>query len=165
MIRDFNWTDIPAATIIEQDAFPDDTWSPESFWGELARSAVSGRYFAAEVDQKLAGYAGVAFAGDDAHLQTIAVAEVSRGEGVGRGLLAAVCAEAVARKSHRCLLDVRPHNEAAIALYSSVGFRELAIRPGYYPGGGDALVMAIEFVAPTGSALQSDLTSEEGSSE
>ncbi len=149
MIRDFEWTDIPAACAIEGAAFPHDTWSPESFWGELARSATSGHYFAADVDGDLVGYAGVAFAGDDAHLQTLAVAMQGQGRGTGRALLDAVLARAAANNAHRCLLEVKPDNEPAIELYASVGFARFGTRPDYYPGGEAALVMEVELRSQT----------------
>jgi len=141
VIRDFRWTDIPDACAIEAHAFPDDTWSAESFWGELARTISGGRYFAAEQDAELLGYAGVAFTGDDAHLQTLAVADQARGRGVGAELLTAVLAEAAAQAARRCLLEVRADNEAALHLYVGAGFRLLGTRPGYYAGGGEALVL------------------------
>ncbi|MGB3675776.1 MAG: ribosomal protein S18-alanine N-acetyltransferase [Candidatus Nanopelagicales bacterium] len=142
MIRGFHWTDIPDACAIEAHAFPDDTWSAESFWGELARTIVGGRYFAADDEAgTLLGYAGVAFTGDDAHLQTLAVAEQARGKGVGAQLLGAVLAEAADRNADRCLLEVRADNTAALHLYTGAGFERLGTRPGYYVGGGEALVL------------------------
>lgn len=182
MIRDFHWTDIPTACQIEAYSFPVDTWSPESFWGELARPREAGRYFAAvsggelggsgggiddtgggevgelglgvDSDGELLGYAGVAFTGDDAHLQTIAVAAPARGRGVGRVLVAAVIEEAVAQGARRCLLEVSPDNAPALALYDALGFQEFGTRPGYYPGGGDALVLAKNLAAsePSGGS-------------
>lgn len=145
MIRDFRWTDIPDACAIEAQAFPQDTWSAESFWGELARAVAGGRYFAAGQSHQLLGYAGVAFNGDDAHLQTLAVSDHARGQGVGAKLLAAVLAEVEDRNADRCLLEVRADNEAALRLYKSAGFRQLGARPGYYPGGGEALVLERPF--------------------
>ncbi|MEX2365017.1 MAG: GNAT family N-acetyltransferase, partial [Pseudohongiellaceae bacterium] len=43
-------------------------------------------------------------------------------------------------------LEVRPSNQAAIRLYEKTGFKEIGIRPDYYPdkfGREDALVMAL----------------------
>ena len=45
------------------------------------------------------------------------------------------------------LLEVRPSNEAARALYAAAGFTEIGIRKGYYPDGGgreDAVVLQLE---------------------
>ena len=43
-------------------------------------------------------------------------------------------------------LEVRPSNEGAKALYTRFGFRQVAVRPGYYPahaGREDALVLTL----------------------
>ena len=48
----------------------------------------------------------------------------------------------------KVFLEVRPSNERAIALYTSMGFKEVGVRPGYYPAEGgreDAIVLSIEF--------------------
>ena len=45
------------------------------------------------------------------------------------------------------LLEVRPSNEKALALYRHYGFRQIGVRRGYYPAEGgreDALVMTHE---------------------
>ena len=45
------------------------------------------------------------------------------------------------------LLEVRPSNEKALALYRHFGFRQIGVRRGYYPAEGgreDALVMTHE---------------------
>jgi ribosomal-protein-alanine N-acetyltransferase len=50
------------------------------------------------------------------------------------------------RGAQRIFLEVRPSNLAAKALYCRFGFRELAVRPGYYPaldGREDALVLTL----------------------
>ena len=44
-------------------------------------------------------------------------------------------------------LEVRPSNTAALALYESLGFNQLGLRPRYYPGpkGGGCLGNGAEF--------------------
>jgi ribosomal-protein-alanine N-acetyltransferase len=42
---------------------------------------------------------------------------------------------------HRVLLEVARGNAAAVALYESLGFRVVNVRPRYYPSGEDALEM------------------------
>lgn len=75
------------------------------------------------------------------------VAAGQRRRGIGRALLA----EAVdwARRSgiRKLELHVFPHNEAAIALYESVGFRREGLRRGHYRRGDeyvDAVLMALD---------------------
>jgi ribosomal-protein-alanine N-acetyltransferase len=50
--------------------------------------------------------------------------------------------QAEEKRISKVLLEVRPSNQAAVALYRSLGFKILYQRPGYYePDGEDALVM------------------------
>ena len=54
----------------------------------------------------------------------------------------------VARKhgAVQMFLEVRPSNTAAVRLYESFGFNEMAIRRGYYPARGgreDAILMGM----------------------
>ncbi|MGF1663928.1 MAG: ribosomal protein S18-alanine N-acetyltransferase [Kineosporiaceae bacterium] len=143
-IRRMRWWDITAAVEIEQRAFPDDAWSVETFWAELAERATR-RYVVAETGGRLVGYAGIAVVGAEADLQTIAVAAEARGAGLGRRLLAEVTAAAAAEGVRRLLLEVRADNPAAVALYRSAGWDETGRRRGYYrrsdAGSVDALVM------------------------
>lgn len=51
-----------------------------------------------------------------------------------------------ARGAQHVFLEVRPSNLRAKALYSRFGFRQVAVRPGYYPaiaGREDALVLTL----------------------
>ncbi len=87
------------------------------------------------------GMAIARVAGDEAELLTLAVLPVVQGRGLGGGLLAAALAEAARRGAATMLLEVAPGNGAARALYGRAGFGEVGLRRGYYPDGGDALVM------------------------
>ncbi len=142
-LRAFRWTDIPAAVRIEVEAFPYDPWSVETFWSELAQVPSGALYLAAVTEGRIDGYAGMTFVDADAHLQTLAVIPSLRGRGIGRHLLTALLAEATGRGMRRCLLEVKPDNDSAIALYQRTGFTELGTRPGYFPGGEPALVLEL----------------------
>lgn len=87
---------------------------------------------------------GQAVAGE-AELLTLATDPHVRREGRGRACLRAFEAEARARGAERLFLEVAADNAAALALYLSEGFAELARRKRYYarPEGGpvDALVL------------------------
>jgi ribosomal-protein-alanine N-acetyltransferase len=138
------WWDVGAAVAIERRSFPDDAWSAETFWSELAERATR-RYVVAEAGGRLVGYAGIAVVGAEADLQTIAVTDGARGTGLGRRLLGEVTAAAAAEGVRRMYLEVRADNPAAIALYRSAGWQETGRRRGYYrrsdAGSVDALVM------------------------
>jgi ribosomal-protein-alanine N-acetyltransferase len=69
---------------------------------------------------------------DEVELLLCAVAPGWRGRGIGRQMMEQVAESARSRGASRLFLEVREGNEAAIALYRSVGFRIEGRRPGYY---------------------------------
>jgi RimJ/RimL family protein N-acetyltransferase len=75
------------------------------------------------------------------------VAASHRRRGIGRALLDEAVDWARAAGIRKLELHVFPHNEAAIALYESVGFRREGMRRGHYRRGAeylDAILMAID---------------------
>lgn len=91
------------------------------------------------------GYAVLMPLPGEAELLNITVAPEARGRGLGRLLLAQVCAGAQARGAERLFLEVRASNTPARSLYMHDGFAELGLRRAYYalPEGGreDAILM------------------------
>lgn len=141
-IRAMHWTDLAAAHAIEQQAFGSGAWSLESFWSELAGVPDTRTYLVAlDSAGSVAGYAGLAFAGSDADVQTIAVAATARRAGTGARLLAALVTEAARREAAWIHLEVSARNAAAIALYERFGFEPVRRRPDYYGPGNDAVIM------------------------
>jgi len=138
--------DLDALDTLEHITFPSDAWSREMIAAELA--GPHGHYLAAVDDRgEVIGYAGLlAPAGSgQADIQTIAVAEPSRRQGIGAALLDALLAEAREREAGEVFLEVRADNPAAESLYVTRGFARIAIRPAYYqPDGVDAVVMKLE---------------------
>lgn len=65
---------------------------------------------------------GVWWAAEDALLEDLYVLESARGSGLGRALLDLAVQEARERGCRRIELDVNDNNEAALALYRSLGF-------------------------------------------
>lgn len=137
--------DLDAIMRLERTSFPTDAWSEAMMREEL--SSPHGWYIVDEEAGRLVGYAGlraVAGAGD-ADVQTITVAEGSRGHGRGRGLLRALLEEASRRAVHSVFLEVRADNPVAQALYASEGFIEIGRKPRYYqPDDVDAVVMRLD---------------------
>ncbi|NHZ62380.1 ribosomal protein S18-alanine N-acetyltransferase [Massilia genomosp. 1] len=82
---------------------------------------------------------------DEAHLLNVAVAAARQGEGLGRYLLDKVAACARGLSMDSILLEVRPSNERALAVYLQYGYTEIGRRRGYYPAHDgkreDAIVM------------------------
>jgi ribosomal-protein-alanine N-acetyltransferase len=77
----------------------------------------------------------------------LATAPNMRRSGVARTLLQQALDRNLRTGLECILLEVRPSNLAAIALYRSFGFSEIDRRLGYYSDGEDALVMQLK---PTG---------------
>ncbi len=79
---------------------------------------------------------------DEIQMLNLAVHPDYRRQGLGRQLMTFLLAQAEEKRVSKVLLEVRPSNQIAIALYHSLGFKILYRRPGYYePEGEDALVM------------------------
>ncbi|OUE30711.1 tRNA N6-adenosine threonylcarbamoyltransferase [Clavibacter michiganensis] len=136
--------DLPALMRLETSTFVSDAWSADAMRGELTTR--HGWYVVAVdgADDRILGYAGLSCPRGvhAADVQTIAVAEGSRGRGIGRALLTRLVAEAHARGAREVLLEVRADNPVAQALYASLGFEPIAVRPHYYqPDDVDAVVM------------------------
>lgn len=133
--------DLDAVMALETASFGLTAWARETMAAEMASEW--GRYVVA-VDGAgaVVGYVGLRAVGVEGDIQTIAVAEAARGEGLGRRLLAQAQQDARDRGVQELFLEVRDDNAPARALYASEGFVEIGVRPGYYqPEGVDAIVM------------------------
>jgi ribosomal-protein-alanine N-acetyltransferase len=135
--------------VIENALFTDDAWSPSTMAAEVAGK--HGHYLVADAeDGAIDGYAGLLApqGGGQADVQTIAVVERARRRGLGRTLMLALLNEARRRGATEVFLEVRADNPGAQALYLSLGFVEIAVRPRYYRGGIDAVIMRLAVPEP-----------------
>ncbi len=168
-VRPFRWWDVAAVRRIEEDLFPEDPWSVEMFWSELADIPASRFYLVADMPASangeareageanepgkpphhtVAGYAGLMTqpaptpGRTEGWVQNIAVAREYQGRGLGTVLLTALLDEAARRNCSEVWLEVRTDNDSAQRLYTRFGFESAGIRRGYYqPGNHDALIM------------------------
>ncbi len=95
---------------------------------------------------ELLGYIVLLVAAGEGHLLNLSVAAACQRRGHGSTLLAEAMRMARGRGAQHLFLEVRPSNSGAKALYRRFGFREVAVRPGYYPaqaGREDALVLTL----------------------
>lgn len=103
-------------------------------------------YVACDAKRRIAGFALVRIAADEAELLTIAVDPKWRGKGLGHALLQAAFDDLLMSPARRMFLEVSEDNVAAIKLYERHGFARIASRKGYYPKpdgtAATALVMA-----------------------
>lgn len=85
---------------------------------------------------------------DELHLLNITVSPHLRKLGLGQRMMAAIEGVAAQQKMPRIILEVRPTNTAALALYEKLGYEQIGMRKNYYPANPetgsreDALVMA-----------------------
>ncbi len=79
---------------------------------------------------------------DESHIILMAVHPQYRRQGFGAGMLLSLLNTAHHRGMKYATLEVRASNEAAIALYTQLGFTSVGKRPNYYADNGeDALVL------------------------
>lgn len=140
-IRRMTESDLDGVMAIERDsyAFP---WS-RGIFRDCLRAGYQG--YVLWQDTTMIGYGLITVALDEAHLLNLCVHPDFRGQGHARALLHHVLDEARLAGARTFLLEVRVSNAAAIGLYHSLDFNEIATRPDYYPardGREDALLMA-----------------------
>lgn len=115
--------------------------------GNFADSLAAGYHCTVlEVHGRLVGYGILAVAAGEAHLLNISIDASWQGRGLGRALLLHHIDLARSLAARILLLEVRPSNEVARALYASMGFERIAVRRGYYPaaeGREDALLLLL----------------------
>ena len=89
----------------------------------------------------LAGFAIMQYADTSAHLNLLAVVPAHRRRGVGRRLVRWLEETALTAGTFVIELELRADNRPARTFYESLGYREVALVPGYYQGVEDALRM------------------------
>ena len=136
-------SDLLAVMEIDRQSLPR-PWS-EAVWREELRSPF-GLYLVLEEDGAVSGHIGVKLVADEAHVMTLAVRPERRRRGFARVLIEAALINPASAGARRVHLEVRPSNLAARALYGSLGFVRMGVRPGYY-GDEDALLLTLDLDA------------------
>ena len=137
MIRPATLADLDALVALEVECEGPDAWSANLIREGVAGSLPTTTWWVTEH-----GYAVLAVVDDVAELQRIGVTASARRQGIARELLDAVI-ERARGSAVRLLLEVREHNDPALALYTSAGFVEISRRPRYYRDGAAAVVMEL----------------------
>lgn len=99
-----------------------------------------------EVDGQIQAYGVMSVAAGESHILNLTVRPESQRQGIGKKLLNHLLQLARRHEADIAMLEVRPSNAAALALYQSMGFNEIAVRHNYYPadeGREDALLLAL----------------------
>ncbi len=98
----------------------------------------------------IAGFVGLWFVLDEAHIVIIGLRKADRRKGIGELLLISALEQAVENDSRVVTLEVRESNKGAIDLYRKYGFQEVGLRRRYYSDNGENAVIM------TTSPIQSD---------
>ena len=137
-------TDIDEVTRIENDAYPF-PWTRGNFLDSLDSGYDA--WVLRESGGRLAGYFLLMPAVDEMHLLNITVRPDLQGQGLGSRLMDKVRERAAAQGMASVLLEVRPSNQHALAVYRHIGFAQIGMRKNYYPAAAgsreDAIVMRL----------------------
>ncbi len=135
--------DIDDVLKIEHESFTA-PWSRQAFVSELTNNRFA-VYMVIEEEEQVIGYCGVWVIVDEAHVTNIALLPEHRGKKLGEALLSKVIEVTKKLGAVKMTLEVRVTNSVALALYRKLGFKDGAIRKGYYTDNNeDALVMWVE---------------------
>ena len=140
-IRTMGHDDLAMVSDIERRSY-EFPWSHGVF-----RDCLLAGYYCLVLEQggRVTGYGILSIAAGEAHILNLCVDPNYRSLGYGERLLDAILLQARTAKVREILLEVRPSNETAIALYRKKGFHKIARRPAYYQARGgreDAAVLA-----------------------
>ena len=119
---------VPQIAALERENFSA-PWDEASLLREL-ENPLSLWLTALDADT-VAGYIGSQSVLGESDMMNLAVRPEYRRQGVGKALVERLILE-LSEDNHCLLLEVRASNEAAIALYRGLGFRQVGRRPKYY---------------------------------
>ena len=128
-IRRMKEEDLPAVSLLERECFSE-PWSKGMFLESLRNPLY--RFFTAEEDGGVIGYAGMYIVLDEGNIVNIAVSPGKRRQGIADGMMDLLIFEASRAGAELLHLEVREHNEAARHLYEKKGFTEVGRRKSYY---------------------------------
>ena len=134
-IRPITIDDLDSVVALEAATY-EQPWTATVWSDELDQDTRT--YLVAETDGRLAGYAGIMVAGEDAHVTTL----VSSGTvpRLGTRLMLELVRRAIEAGAQHLTLEVRTTNTRAQYLYRRFGLAPVGVRKNYYRGE-DALIM------------------------
>lgn len=123
--------DLDAISEIDRASFTN-PWTRKMFAQELRQPQLSRLYVMRAPDMPVAGFCVRWEVAHEVHLNTLAIRPELRRRGLGTLMLRQVLRDAARRGLTRATLDVRVSNEAALALYRTLGFKIASTRTSYY---------------------------------
>ena len=141
VFRRMREADLPRVMEIARAAFSP-PWTEDLVRRELGHEFSTVLHACGGESGSVQGFAVVWLVHDELHVLNVAVAPEARRRGVARAILDRVEAQGREQGARIAMLEVRRGNAPAIALYRTLGYREVGVRPRYYAEDGeDALVM------------------------
>lgn len=140
-LRSMRDSDIRRVLGVERSGYSH-PWS-EGIFRDCLRAGYSA--WVLEDGERMVGHGLMSLAAGECHILNICIDPTYQGRGLGGQLMDHLLELAMDYGASLALLEVRPSNAAALALYRRLGFDEIGIRPNYYPvrgGREDALVLA-----------------------
>ena len=126
LIRNAAEADLSALEELEKACFSL-PWTREQLRAELPDER---HEFLAAVSEggEVLGYIGMMTVLDEGYISNVAVAPEARRRGIGRALVKEMLRRAEKRELSFVTLEVRAHNESAIALYAAEAFQPVGLR-------------------------------------
>ena len=143
ILRPLIEADLPAVLRIEESSFSS-PWTRAAFVHEL--QSPHGCFTIAERAGVVVGYLCSWHVADEVQILNVAVEINSRRQGIAERLLRQMLEAGQGKGARSASLEVRRGNLPAKQLYEKLGFREVAVRRGYYADGEDALLMVCSFL-------------------
>lgn len=131
-------SDSVAVANLEKECFSD-PWSLQMIEQTASRQDFLG--LVVEDGGEIVGYIGCLFAFEQADILLVAVNKAHRGKGYGKQLMESALQLLKINQIESVFLEVRVSNKVARSCYLSCGFKEIAVRKGYYSNGEDAVIM------------------------
>lgn len=135
-------SDADSLLAIEQKCFVA-PWSKENILYEINENPVS-CLLKLEYNGQIIGFADYWITFDSATIAQIAVLPEYRRHHFASLLMDEIISDCYAKKVLVITLEVRTHNDAAIAFYTKYGFKNILTKPHYYTNGDDAFYMIKE---------------------
>jgi ribosomal-protein-alanine acetyltransferase len=144
MVREATVEDAATIVEIERRCAEAPHWS-EGAWSQVFASydfkGPQRRCFVAELGGTVVGFVVVSVVAGVAEMESLAVREDARRQGIGRSICLQAMFWAQTCGAETMQLEVRAASAAVRALYGSLGFAEQGIRRGYYEAPADDAVL------------------------
>lgn len=142
LIRPMKEEDLEKVLEIENSSFIS-PWTKEQFLYELNDNPYA-VLMVADYQGVICGFIDFWITFDVAQLNQIAVHQALRRKGIGEVMMSDMINRVSEQEVTKITLEVRTHNDKAIALYKKHGFKEELIKKHYYDNGDDAIFMIKE---------------------